>query len=201
MRGSSFTCSGLKIYVSFAYSATWKDRRREKDFFSSGDLFSLPKLLVQKFSRASSECFGLQKIFRSCLAKITEWNRVKMLCWIILMKLRLLAHCAKDLKPFAQCEWDWLRVLIKYQTLRALPTCAAHVNPQMISIIQSHHLSIFLFFSNYKNQSKGMKQWYLLSSFMGDELRDPMFCKQLAKRLACDRHIKHPIRDWKVNNE
>jgi hypothetical protein len=30
---------------------------------------------------------------------------------------------------------------------------------------------------------------------MGDVLRDAKFCKQLAKRLACDRNIKIPIRD------
>ncbi|KAL7033723.1 hypothetical protein ACKWTF_007694 [Chironomus riparius] len=49
--------------------------------------------------------------------------------------------------------------------------------------------------SNYKVQSNGMKQWYLLSVFIGDEVRDPALCKQLSKRLACDRNIKVPIRD------
>jgi len=49
--------------------------------------------------------------------------------------------------------------------------------------------------SNYKTQSNGMKQWYLLSVFIGDEIRDAALCKQLSKRLACDRHIKLPIRD------
>jgi hypothetical protein len=49
--------------------------------------------------------------------------------------------------------------------------------------------------SNYKIQSNGMKQWYLLSVFIGDEIRDPMLCKQLSKRLACDRNVKVPIRD------
>jgi hypothetical protein len=48
---------------------------------------------------------------------------------------------------------------------------------------------------NYKVQSSGMKQWYLLSVFMGDVLRDAKFCKQLSKRLACDRNIKIPVRD------
>lgn len=49
--------------------------------------------------------------------------------------------------------------------------------------------------SNYKVQSNGMKQWYLLSVFVGDEIRDAGLCKHLAKRLACDRNIKVPIRD------
>jgi hypothetical protein len=48
---------------------------------------------------------------------------------------------------------------------------------------------------NYKAQSNGMKQWYLLSVFIGDEIRDAALCKQLSKRLACDRNIKVPIRD------
>ncbi|CRK97907.1 CLUMA_CG011282, isoform A [Clunio marinus] len=49
--------------------------------------------------------------------------------------------------------------------------------------------------SHYKVQSNGMKQWYLLSVFIGDEIRDPALCKQLSKRMACNRNIKVPIRD------
>ena len=54
---------------------------------------------------------------------------------------------------------------------------------------------MFSAFSNYKIQSSGMKQWYLLSVFMGDVMRDASLCKQMAKRLACDRNVKIPIRD------
>ena len=39
--------------------------------------------------------------------------------------------------------------------------------------------------SNYKSQSTGMKEWYLLSVFLGDVIRDANLCKQLAKRLTC----------------
>ncbi|ALC45013.1 CG7330 [Drosophila busckii] len=40
--------------------------------------------------------------------------------------------------------------------------------------------------SNYKVQStEGMKQWYLLSLFIGDAVRDVPLCKHLAKRLPC----------------
>ncbi|XP_055856341.1 uncharacterized protein LOC129919482 [Episyrphus balteatus] len=38
---------------------------------------------------------------------------------------------------------------------------------------------------NYKVQSTGMKQWYLLSVFIGDYIRDVPLCKHLAKRLPC----------------
>uniref|UniRef100_A0A336KEK5 CSON008555 protein n=1 Tax=Culicoides sonorensis TaxID=179676 RepID=A0A336KEK5_CULSO len=38
---------------------------------------------------------------------------------------------------------------------------------------------------NYKTQSTGTKQWYLLSVFLGDVIRDVQLCKQLAKRLPC----------------
>lgn len=38
---------------------------------------------------------------------------------------------------------------------------------------------------NYKVQSTGMKQWYLLSVFIGDVIRDVPLCKHLAKRLQC----------------
>lgn len=30
-----------------------------------------------------------------------------------------------------------------------------------------------------------MKEWYLLSVFLGDVIRDANLCKQLAKRLTC----------------
>lgn len=49
--------------------------------------------------------------------------------------------------------------------------------------------------SNYKHQQSGMKQWYLLSVFMGDVLRDVSLCKHLAKRLQCGRSDKLFIRD------
>ncbi|XP_068149581.1 uncharacterized protein [Drosophila tropicalis] len=41
--------------------------------------------------------------------------------------------------------------------------------------------------SNYKVQSTvgGMKQWYLLSLFIGDAVRDVPLCKHLAKRMPC----------------
>ncbi|XP_049539424.1 uncharacterized protein LOC125953721 [Anopheles darlingi] len=48
---------------------------------------------------------------------------------------------------------------------------------------------------NYKSQSNGMKQWYLLSVFLGDYLRDVQFCKQLAKRLDCNRYQRPFVRD------
>ncbi|XP_058053319.1 uncharacterized protein LOC131205298 [Anopheles bellator] len=48
---------------------------------------------------------------------------------------------------------------------------------------------------NYKSQSTGMKQWYLLSVFLGDYLRDVHFCKQLAKRLDCNRYQRPFVRD------
>ncbi|XP_055533040.1 uncharacterized protein LOC129723097 [Wyeomyia smithii] len=48
---------------------------------------------------------------------------------------------------------------------------------------------------NYKVRATGMKQWYLLSVFIGDYIRDVQFCKQLAKRLACDRNQKEFVRD------
>ncbi|XP_062709837.1 uncharacterized protein LOC109419680 [Aedes albopictus] len=48
---------------------------------------------------------------------------------------------------------------------------------------------------NYKVRASGMKQWYLLSVFIGDYIRDVQFCKQLAKRLACDRNQKEFVRD------
>ncbi|XP_035912029.1 uncharacterized protein LOC118512129 [Anopheles stephensi] len=48
---------------------------------------------------------------------------------------------------------------------------------------------------NYKSQSSGMKQWYLLSVFLGDYLRDVHFCKQLAKRLDCNRYQRPFLRD------
>lgn len=39
---------------------------------------------------------------------------------------------------------------------------------------------------NYKVQSTGgMKQWYLLSLFIGDAVRDVPLCKHLAKRMPC----------------
>ncbi|GAB0095673.1 uncharacterized protein DMENIID0001_110780 [Sergentomyia squamirostris] len=41
--------------------------------------------------------------------------------------------------------------------------------------------------SNYKVHSVGMRQWYLLSVFLGDVIRSPSLCKQLSKRLDCDR--------------
>ncbi|XP_073837768.1 uncharacterized protein [Musca autumnalis] len=40
-------------------------------------------------------------------------------------------------------------------------------------------------FSNYKVQSTGMKQWYLLSLFIGDAVRDVPLCRLLAKRMPC----------------
>ncbi|XP_053676292.1 uncharacterized protein LOC128726504 [Anopheles nili] len=49
--------------------------------------------------------------------------------------------------------------------------------------------------NNYKAQSTGMKQWYLLSVFLGDYLRDVQFCKQLAKRLDCNRNQRPFLRD------
>jgi len=42
---------------------------------------------------------------------------------------------------------------------------------------------------NYKIQRSGMKQWYLLSVFIGDVIRDPTLCKRLAKRIPCNRDI------------
>ncbi|XP_031623565.1 uncharacterized protein LOC116340941 [Contarinia nasturtii] len=42
---------------------------------------------------------------------------------------------------------------------------------------------------NYKIQRGGMKQWYLLSVFIGDVIRDPTLCKRLAKRIPCNRDI------------
>lgn len=48
---------------------------------------------------------------------------------------------------------------------------------------------------NYKVRASGMKQWYLLSVFIGDYIRDVQFCKQLSKRLACDRNQKEFVRD------
>ncbi|XP_055627952.1 uncharacterized protein LOC129769604 [Toxorhynchites rutilus septentrionalis] len=48
---------------------------------------------------------------------------------------------------------------------------------------------------NYKVRATGMKQWYLLSVFIGDYIQDVQFCKQLAKRLACDRNQKEFVRD------
>uniref|UniRef100_A0A182NH82 Uncharacterized protein n=1 Tax=Anopheles dirus TaxID=7168 RepID=A0A182NH82_9DIPT len=48
---------------------------------------------------------------------------------------------------------------------------------------------------NYKAQTTGMKQWYLLSVFLGDYLRDVHFCKQLAKRLDCNRYQRPFLRD------
>ncbi|XP_058832840.1 uncharacterized protein LOC131690819 [Topomyia yanbarensis] len=48
---------------------------------------------------------------------------------------------------------------------------------------------------NYKVRATGMKQWYLLSVFIGDYIRDVQFCKQLSKRLACDRGQKEFVRD------
>uniref|UniRef100_A0A8D8CCI8 (northern house mosquito) hypothetical protein n=2 Tax=Culex pipiens TaxID=7175 RepID=A0A8D8CCI8_CULPI len=48
---------------------------------------------------------------------------------------------------------------------------------------------------DYKVRATGMKQWYLLSVFIGDYIRDVQFCKQLAKRLACDRNQKEFVRD------
>ncbi|CAD7082768.1 unnamed protein product [Hermetia illucens] len=44
---------------------------------------------------------------------------------------------------------------------------------------------------NYKVQSTGMKQWYLLSVFLGDVIRNVPLCKQLAKRLECGRTPSH----------
>nr|XP_036214426.1 uncharacterized protein LOC106621212 [Bactrocera oleae] len=38
---------------------------------------------------------------------------------------------------------------------------------------------------NYKVQSTGMKQWYLLSLFIGDAVRDVPLCRHLAKRMPC----------------
>ncbi|KAL9905911.1 uncharacterized protein ACN427_004531 [Glossina fuscipes fuscipes] len=40
-------------------------------------------------------------------------------------------------------------------------------------------------FSNYKVQSTGTKQWYLLSVFIGDAVRDVPLCRLLAKRMPC----------------
>ncbi|KAJ6635269.1 hypothetical protein Bhyg_13854 [Pseudolycoriella hygida] len=48
---------------------------------------------------------------------------------------------------------------------------------------------------NYKTQSSGMKQWYLLSVFLGDVIRDVPLCKKLSKRLRCDRNDKVFVRD------
>lgn len=47
----------------------------------------------------------------------------------------------------------------------------------------------FYSFRNYKIQRGGMKQWYLLSVFLGDVIRDPSLCKRLAKRIPCNRNI------------
>ncbi|XP_055713636.1 uncharacterized protein LOC129807989 [Phlebotomus papatasi] len=41
--------------------------------------------------------------------------------------------------------------------------------------------------SNYKIHTVGMRQWYLLSVFLGDVIRSPTLCKQLSKRLDCNR--------------
>uniref|UniRef100_A0A1B0D6Q3 Uncharacterized protein n=1 Tax=Phlebotomus papatasi TaxID=29031 RepID=A0A1B0D6Q3_PHLPP len=40
---------------------------------------------------------------------------------------------------------------------------------------------------NYKIHTVGMRQWYLLSVFLGDVIRSPTLCKQLSKRLDCNR--------------
>ncbi|XP_067613055.1 uncharacterized protein [Eurosta solidaginis] len=40
-------------------------------------------------------------------------------------------------------------------------------------------------FRNYRVQSTGMKQWYLLSLFIGDAVRDVPLCRHLAKRMPC----------------
>lgn len=48
---------------------------------------------------------------------------------------------------------------------------------------------LYFFSRNYKIQRNGMKQWYLLSVFLGDVIRDPMLCKRLAKQIPCDREI------------
>lgn len=48
---------------------------------------------------------------------------------------------------------------------------------------------VVVFYSNYKIQRNGMKQWYLLSVFIGDIIRDPLLCKQLATRIPCSRDI------------
>ncbi|XP_059610027.1 uncharacterized protein LOC132257214 [Phlebotomus argentipes] len=44
--------------------------------------------------------------------------------------------------------------------------------------------------SNYKVHNVGMRQWYLLSVFLGDVIRSPNLCKQLAKRLDCHRESR-----------
>lgn len=56
-------------------------------------------------------------------------------------------------------------------------------------------LSLYFCFRNYKVQSTGMKQWYLLSVFLGDVIRDVPLCKQLAKHLDCSRGNKPFTRD------
>ncbi|XP_036327463.1 uncharacterized protein LOC118740077 [Rhagoletis pomonella] len=38
---------------------------------------------------------------------------------------------------------------------------------------------------NYRVQSTGMKQWYLLSLYIGDAVRDVPLCRHLAKRMPC----------------
>ncbi|CAO1416440.1 unnamed protein product [Diamesa serratosioi] len=70
--------------------------------------------------------------------------------------------------------------------------CRIHANRKAKSGEQPEWDDIL---NNYKIQSSGMKQWYLLSVFMGDVMRDASLCKQMAKRLACDRNVKIPIRD------
>lgn len=60
-----------------------------------------------------------------------------------------------------------------------------------ILILFNRKLSSFLFYfsRNYKIQRGGMKQWYLLSVFLGDVIRDPTLCKRLAKRIPCNHDI------------
>jgi len=70
--------------------------------------------------------------------------------------------------------------------------CRFHAGRQRISGEQPDWNSIL---RNYKNQSSGMKQWYLLSVFLGDVIRDVPLCKKLAKRLRCDRDDKVFSRD------
>lgn len=95
-----------------------------------------------------------------CLSwKITEWNRVKMLCWFILMKF------SKDLRQFereTRALASHLGELIKYQTLRfQLNSCEpTHTKPIFISPISPISLlSVYLSISVSAITKTNLKAW------------------------------------------
>lgn len=62
--------------------------------------------------------------------------------------------------------------------INALRPGRANAQPDWVDILR-----------NYKIQRNGMKQWYLLSVFLGSVIRDPTLCKRLSKRIPCNRNI------------